>query len=176
MKKRPPPPPQHHQEAFLQHHWATFTRLNCRLVFLYRAIEDYSRYCDPFLGAIFPYYITVQCYIIYIIVFIPDFPPLQVAIMYVAFLECNLFLFATTHECAVIVRYSGGLVRLNRRFAFELNRKLIVEKNFPSVISQSKLVKAEGFLASRRLHRYAFTVFANFRITSKMYYMVNKKS
>ncbi|KAH9397544.1 hypothetical protein TYRP_003863 [Tyrophagus putrescentiae] len=114
MKKRPRP--QHHQGAFLQHHWATFTRLNSRLVFLYRAIEDYSRYCDPFLGAIFPYYITV-------------------AIMYVAFLECNLFLFATTHECAVIVRYSGGLVRLNRRFAFEFNQKLNMEKNFPSVIS-----------------------------------------
>mgnify|MGYP007002762270 CR=1 FL=1 len=170
MKKRPLPQ-HHHQGAYLQHHWATFTRLNSRLVFLYRTIEDYSRYCDPFLGAIFPYYITVQCYIIYIIVFIPDFPPpLQVAIMYVAFLECNLFLFATTHECAVIVRYSGGLVRLNRRFAFEFNQKLM---NFPSVISdQSKLVKAEE--ASRRLHRYAFTVFANFRITSKMYYMVNR--
>ncbi|KAH9407507.1 hypothetical protein TYRP_012328 [Tyrophagus putrescentiae] len=70
-------------------HWKTFISLHRKLTFLCQATEAYSRRCTPFLCVVFPFYITVQCYLLYIAVFV-DTPPEQVAIFYVSIVGCNI--------------------------------------------------------------------------------------
>lgn len=151
--------------------WAAFCHLNRKLILLCRTVEEYSRYCAPFLNVIFPYHITVQVYTLYIVTLVEDFPLEQVAIMYMTIAECNLFLFVCMHECAVIVKYNSIFERLSRQFAFKFsNRKQ--NKRFFNQESVSQILKGESFMTSKRLYRYAFKIFSTYRVTSKMYYTV----
>lgn len=152
-------------------HWENFCRLNRKLILLCRTVEEYSRYCAPFLNVIFPYHITVQCYTLYIITFVEGFPPSQLAIMYMTVVECNLFLFVCMHECAVIVKHNGAFERLSRNFVFEFN---IRKGRGQGGVSLSQLIKTDSLMASKRLYRYSFKLISNYRITSKMYYTVRK--
>lgn len=153
--------------------WTTFCRLNRKWIFLCRMIEEYSRYCTPFLCIVYPFYITVQCYLLYIIAFV-NIPSSQVATLYLAVLQCNLFLFVLTHECAVIVKKNGSFERLTREFIFKYHlQKMTTNNGVFTNQDKYQLVKVDLFLGNKRLHRYVFKLFAYFRITSKMYYLVN---
>ncbi|KAH9390644.1 hypothetical protein TYRP_022880, partial [Tyrophagus putrescentiae] len=104
-------------------HWKTFISFHKRLTFLCQTTEAYSRRCTPFLCVVFPFYITVQCYLLYIAVFV-DTPPEQVAIFYVSIVGCNMFLFVITHECAGIVKNNGAFERLTREYICECHLRL----------------------------------------------------
>src|SRR5699024_11561544 len=50
--------------------WSTFCRATQRWIALCRRIEAYSRHrCTPLLGVLVPALITVQCYLLYIVLF-----------------------------------------------------------------------------------------------------------
>lgn len=154
-------------------HWKTFISLHRKLTFLCQATEAYSRRCTPFLCVVFPFYITVQCYLLYIAVFV-DTPPEQVAIFYVSIVGCNMFLFVITHECAGIVKNNGTFERLTREYICECHLRLKQsEPNVNLLQLKRQLVKMDLFQGNKRLSRYTFKMFAYFRITSKTYYMVS---
>ncbi len=107
---------------------------------------------------------------LYIVVFI-DLPTTQMALFYVAIAVCNLLLFVITNQCAVIVNKFNIFERLTRSFIFEY----FFEPKQKYKHVKLQWVKLDFFQGNKRLHRYAFKIFAYYRITSKTYYMVRNK-
>lgn len=153
-----------------KNYWKTFILLHKKLYFLCQTTEAYSRRCTPLLCIVFPVYITVQCYLIYIFVFIEISQP-QMGLFHTSFVECNLFLFVITSQCAIVVKKFSFFERLSTKFIFEHFFKQ--KQKCKQVTGQ--LVKMDFFQGNKRLHRYAFKLFAYIRITSKTYYVVRNK-
>ena len=94
-----------------------FEQYNGRLVDNCQYIREYAHNCNGLMSIIVPFYIFVQCYMIYIVT-LTELPIEQSLIFCVATVECNFFLFAITHECAYIVKLNNALEKENRVFAY----------------------------------------------------------
>ncbi len=153
--------------------WFTYFQLNRKLVHLCGSIEAYAQYCTSYMNILYPFYITVQCYLLYIAFFVDNFQSVQVVIAFVAVANCNLFLFSCTNECSVIAEHNSIFELLNIKFAQIEGCFFRQRKNGSACTNQR--IKMESWAAHNRLHQYAFKVFANNRISSETFYIVKNK-
>ena len=99
-------------------YWAGYRELNRSLVHTCSMVEEYNRFCWPLLTALFPYYILVQCYLVYALLFQNGLSSHQVPVFGVAILNCNAALFFVCQQCAGVYRHSLTLEGENRRFYY----------------------------------------------------------
>ncbi len=157
--------------------WTNFCSFTKKWVFLCQTTEVYNRPCTIFLCVLFPLYITIICYFLYVVVFANQTIDLfQLAVLYFILANCNTSLFLLTYECTALVKQNNYCDRLTRRFVFEYgicSRNLKYRKEMGYINKNlHQLVKTDLFFITKRLHRYAFKVLAYYRITSKTYFSV----
>ena len=102
-----------------------FLQLTTQCLFLCRTIKAYSQFCSPINSTLFPYFISTQCYILNVNLYIPSTPFVIKHLLYIAFVELNLFLAIFTLQCAQIVKNNKVLEQENTKFY----RKLFVQTN-----------------------------------------------
>lgn len=93
---------------------------NARWNDLCATLSEYSRLCQPLLSTIFPFIITVQCYLLYVVLLAATLPPLFKYVCIMTILEFNLFLLVVTNQCARVVTLNKRFGLLNRQFYINL--------------------------------------------------------
>ncbi|KAH9392264.1 hypothetical protein TYRP_005337, partial [Tyrophagus putrescentiae] len=92
--------------------WASFRVLQSRTVFLCRLIAEYNRFCWPLLSALFPYYILVQCYLLYVIFFqgLGLGSSFSRVFFYFAIAQCNTAVFYLCKVATAVGRLNGQIL------------------------------------------------------------------
>ena len=99
-------------------YFRSFLAQNGRWNQLCTALSAYSRLCQPLLSTIFPFIITIQCYLLYILLLLPlaSIPPSFKYVCLLTITEFNLFLLVVTNQCARVVTFNRRFHKLNRKF------------------------------------------------------------
>lgn len=99
-----------------------FCHLNADILRTCSNLEAVSRFWQPILTILFPYFIAVQCYLFYLSFFV-EMPFEQRAIFALVQSEmAPLFLFLIK-QCAKVVQNNGRFLSENRRFYLELCKR-----------------------------------------------------
>ena len=109
-------------QATIIFYWKRFKSLNVDLINICKQIKEFSRYCSKFISIMFPFYITIQGYMGYIVIF-SEMPIRQKYLFYTCVIIFNLFLFGVTHYSASIDKYNRKFVIQNRVFNFNFNQR-----------------------------------------------------
>lgn len=156
-------------------HWYAYLRLQRTTVHICRTIRDYSHYCVFLLSALIPFYISVQCYLVYIVIF-QDIPLHQKQFFMIDVGEMNLCLFVLVRECAKVVSLNQAIEVQNRKFYTKFSQLGIIvvsrDRKLARRAHARRLMQIQMMQSYRRLHSYAFRVVGNYRITSKSYNLV----
>ncbi len=98
-----------------------FCRLNGVILATCRNIEAVGRFWQPVLTILFPYFITVQCYLMYLAVFVEM--PFDERVIF-ALVQCEMtpIFFFLIKQSAKVVSNNGRFLRENRRFYLTLTR------------------------------------------------------
>lgn len=91
-------------------------KLNQQAVELCADIEAFSRYWTPYLTLFFVACISVQSYLAYIFLFVPNLPFLERYIFLLGVLQLNLLLFFFIHYCAKVVKLNRQIEIVNGKF------------------------------------------------------------
>src|SRR5699024_8091378 len=140
--------------------WYYYVRQNHRMVSLTRTIREYTRFCGPLLSAITPFYISVQCYMSYVVLFVNTVPLGDKYFFMLVVLELNVFLFVIIDQCACVAKMNQRLERENGRICFEFS----VHR---AGLGKCLMIKTEVFQATKRFYKYSFRILTNYRICSK---------
>ncbi|KAH9403721.1 hypothetical protein TYRP_014911 [Tyrophagus putrescentiae] len=135
-----------------------FCRLNGVILATCRNIEAVGRFWQPVLTILFPYFITVQCYLMYLAVFVEM--PFDERVIF-ALVQCEMtpIFFFLIKQSAKVVSNNGRFLRENRRFYLTLTR----------MASDKDEVNIESFIIPHRFYSYAFKLLNEYRITSKTF-------
>lgn len=152
--------------------WSSYLTVNLQMVHLLGTISSYSDYWKTPLSIFLLDHITMQCYLIYILVFIDTLSLLMKGIFLYGILEMNVITFLLIAQCARTVKVNQAFERANRHFNLKF-QQTIRANHIP--VPAIRLLKGEWLQSSHRLHPYAFRIFDNTRITSKTFYMVGER-
>ena len=122
----------------LSPYWSRYMSLNTHLDVTSRTIREYSRFCAPILSVILPYYITLQCYMLYINLFVKH---ISIAFKYafcLGMLEVNGFLFLVMYYCSGVAKFNRKFEKLTRQFVFYIRRHGGFKKNNLSAMLKVK--------------------------------------
>lgn len=100
----------------LRRFWRQFISLNRTVIGLCSDIEAFSRYWRHFLTILFGTFITMQCYLAYIVFFIPSLTFVQKYIFIYVIVEVDFILFFFIHYCAKLVKANGRIEGESRQF------------------------------------------------------------
>ena len=164
-----------------------FMRLHANLLRLCKFNLEYFRYCKPLLSIILPYFIVVQCYMLYAIVFVESLDYTLQQILIVCLIEMDLFLFIIVHQCAKVDKLNKAFEKCSRKFftfliqncqlrgrihvgsLMKVSTRMNVYVELRFKISQ---FQAQTLQTHKRLHIYAFRLTGNYRITSNTLILV----
>lgn len=96
-------------------YWWFYLKLNRTLTELSQTIKQYNRYCSPLISIIVPFYISVQCYLLFIVFKVTHIPLIWKQLFLIDVSIINLFLLIIITQCA-------GVVKINQRLEFESRR------------------------------------------------------
>ena len=97
-----------------------FNQLNQIVVNVAKMTQEYARFCTPLLSIIIPFYISLQCYLLYIVLFVANTPTTEKQLFSLVVAEVNLYMFVIIHQCAGVVTNNGRLIKQNRKFCFRI--------------------------------------------------------
>ncbi len=146
--------------------------LNRRLSELAADIQQFSSYWTTALSVYFTGFLAMQCYLAYIVFFIPSLTSFSHFFFTYGFLVMETLQWALIFQCAKVAKTNDRLEKIN--FRFYLANFLFFKKNNKNVkmTKTSTLLKVEGFTICRRLRPYCLHLLDNYRITTKTFYVV----
>lgn len=147
--------------------WRKYLSLNRQLASLSVNIERCASFWSAPLSAYFGGFLLIQCYLMYILLFIQGLPLITRLFFGYIVLVTEMFHYVLIAQCAKVAKGSGRLEAVNGRFyrlAF-LQAKILQGKI-------RVILKAESFALARRLLPYAMRLLDNYRVTSKTFYLV----
>ena len=100
-----------------------FYHLNRIMVDIAKMTQEYARFCNPHLSAIIPFYIGMQCYLLYIVFFVASTITGEKQLFSMTIAEMNLLLFVIIRQCAGVVTNNGRLEKQNRKFCIQIGRE-----------------------------------------------------
>ena len=103
-----------------KHCLVQFYHLNRTVVHIAKMTQEYARFCTPLLSIIIPFYISLQCYLLYIVLFAANTPTIEKQLFSMVVAEVNLYMFVIIHQCAGVVTNNGRLIKQNRKFCFRI--------------------------------------------------------
>ena len=151
--------------------WKVYNHINKRTNIICYEIHEYSHYCKPILSILIPFYISIQCYVLYIAAITDEISFEQKTFFAIAFFETNLILFYITNQCAKVANYNRQIEVQNQIF-YLLNFVKDYYKRSKSCSILKQQLKTESNLQWKRLKSFTFRVIGNYRITSKTFIMV----
>lgn len=86
--------------------WKIYNHLNKRTIQICNEINEYSRYCQPILSTLIPFYISIQCYLLYIVAVSRNISFEQRILFLFDIVEINLFLFFIIDHCAKVANFN----------------------------------------------------------------------
>ena len=95
--------------------WQSYFRLNREWLAICRSIQTLAHFWSPLLTLIFPYYVFILCYCIYMSFFVEAEIAVLCLFALILFDMTSLF-FVLIRECANVVRYNTAFMLENRRF------------------------------------------------------------
>ncbi len=103
-----------------------FCRLNGVILATCRNIKTVDRFWQPVLTILFPYFITVQCYLMYLAVFVEM--PFDERVIF-AMIQCEMtpLFFFLLKQCAKVVSNNSRFLKENRRFSLTLMKMASVK-------------------------------------------------
>lgn len=160
--------------------YRNFQRANIEYSTICRHITAYASFCQPVLTITIPMYITVHCYLLFVVLQRDGTPLMKKTHFLISVVELELFLFYIVFHAAKVVQCHGKMARENRKYlksCFKSIQLVNQKKKTQSYNQQSfsvllMLLKAEGLQAPKLFYRYAFTWCGNYRITMKTFHMV----
>mgnify|MGYP007002791838 CR=1 FL=1 len=148
-----------------QVYYSEFVSLSSKLHEICLSIEAYAQYWNPFLCVLFPYFISMQCYLAYAAFFLKTKNFFERSLLLHGMIESVMVLFIIINRCAQVVRLNG---RLEGQCKAYIMQQMAV---FAGTIHLRDLIKADN-VQSNSLKKYSFKVFANYRIGPKTFYIV----
>ncbi|KAH9403472.1 hypothetical protein TYRP_015364 [Tyrophagus putrescentiae] len=144
-------------------YFRSFLAQNGRWNELCSALSAYSRLCQPLLSTIFPFIITIQCYLLYIILLLPSasIPPSFKYVCLLTITEFNLFLLVVTNQCARVVTFNRRFHKLNRKFYDSLQQN--------NALHGIYVLKAELLQDHGRFGPFGFRLVGDYRITNRTF-------
>lgn len=148
-------------------------------------IHEYSEdRCLAFLSIIVPYFIIVQCYMLYIVLFqFKSLPLILTLIFLIITLEFELFLLFLIKQCARVAKLNGAFEKLNKQFylllvfgdnfyGYKSDEKngLFLLKVFDSILNLKKIYKyfkAQTLALNNRFKTFAFKLAGDYYVTQK---------
>ena len=100
-----------------------FYQLNQIVVDIAKMTQEYARFCTPLLSILIPFYISMQCYLLYIVFFVDSMPIIMKQLFSVTIAEMNLYLFVIIRQCAGVVTNNGRLEKQNRKFYLQIGHE-----------------------------------------------------
>ena len=97
-------------------YWLRHISFNREMLHICKHIKVYSRYWSAFLTILFPYYIFLICYLIYMVLVVGSVPFSERSLFMCIAVEIVGFFFMLINECAQLVRCNDKVLRENRRF------------------------------------------------------------
>lgn len=107
--------------GYLFPQWLQFARLNRELVQLCNQMVQYIRVCTRLLSVLMPVTISLQCYLLYAILFTP-IPVLFELVFALAIMELNVLLFVTIRQCSRVAANNVAFERINYQVYHNLQR------------------------------------------------------
>src|SRR5699024_2280989 len=97
-------------------YWSQYLSVNREMLQVCKHIKANSRYWGPFLTIMFPYYIFINCYLMYMVIVIPNAQILERSLFLGILSETVVFFCMLINECAKVVKCNDKMVVENRRF------------------------------------------------------------
>ena len=144
-----------------------YFNLSRTLLHICRQISTYNHATWPYLSILIPYFAFLQCYFIYITIFV-DIPLFQTYFCYYIIVEFNLFLFALINKCACVEQYNRLIERENKRFYL---KHISTCRKFKR--SDITWILKTADRAEMQLKKYCFRIWGNYKITNKTYHLVS---
>lgn len=150
-----------------------FLQLNGSLARLCAFTARCSAYWSPPLSAYFLGFTAIQCYMTYIVFFLPALPLVARSLFLYSLLEVEAAQFALVHQCAKVASNGTRLEKACGRFYLNL----FVRRNHPTgaTFDCCFALKAAHLQTARRLRPYSMRLLDNYRVTSKTFYAVGGK-
>lgn len=172
--------------------WTTYLAFNRQYLFICQLIDAYAEHYWPLLTLVYVYTIGLQCYTCFVVLMYASIPFLYRSTLAVGTLSMGSLLFIDTHFLASVAKNNGRILKINYQYYQLMQGRRAHGLINPRHLLKVSLVrlkfahfschvcyfcfglKAESFHNSRRLRYYAFSLFGNYRITSKSFYMVSR--
>ena len=153
--------------------WRQFISVNRSVIELAVDISHRSAFWSPSLTIYFFGFITFQCYLLYIVAFVPTLTFFWRSYFTLALVNWTVFQIYVIQVCSVVVRCNGAIERANRKFYLEFFLCAGAFKTKPKKLTKTLILKAEWLQSSHRLRPYCMVLLDNYRITSQTFYLVS---
>lgn len=151
-------------------YWNLFLSLNRCSSNLVVDIDKCSNYWKTPLSGYFLGFLAINCYLVYILLFIPQLPLVAKSFFTFAFFFTEIFQYFLIHQCSKVAKESRQIEKVCFSFCYFYLRKCTLNRK--NVANFSTLLKIEHFQVQGRLKPYCMKLLDNYRITSKTFYVV----
>ena len=151
--------------------WQQYIAVNQAVNDLCSDIGNWSTFWSASLTIFFIGFITLQCYLFYIVTFVPTLPFIWRSYFITALFNVTVFQFSIIQMCSSVAKCNSAIEKANQKFylAFFCPGAF---KSKPEKLEKAIILKAELLQSSHRLRPYCMVLLDNYRITSKTFYMV----
>ena len=151
--------------------WQQYIAVNQSVNGLCIDIGHWSTFWSASLTVLFTGFITLQCYLFYIVTFVPTLPFIWRSYFISALFNWTMFQVSIIKMCSNVVKCNSAIERANRKFYLAFFCASVLKPN-AEMLEKTIILKAELLQNSHRLRPYCMVLLDNYRITSKTFYMV----